>query len=145
MRKVEVTVHIQTSPEEVIRAFTDQAMLSGWWQVQRSLIEPKRGGVYTLAWNITQTGFGYVSSGVVTAYHANRELIIGDLVYLNPERPILGPMSLTVRARRKDDLTEVYICQDGYRSGKDWDWYYEAVKYAWPVVLQNLKVYLEDR
>jgi hypothetical protein len=52
-------------------------------------------------------------------------------------------MSLTVRAEQNKGETEVYLCQDGYGEGGDWDWYYEAVKYAWSEVLKTLKEYLE--
>ena len=33
----------------------------------------------------------------------------------------------------------------GYQSGGDWDWYYEAVTAAWPVVVKTIKDYLEKR
>lgn len=52
-------------------------------------------------------------------------------------------MSLTVRAEQQGDLTEVHLCQDGYQYGEDWDWYYEAVKEAWPAVMKSFKAYLE--
>lgn len=60
-----------------------------------------------------------------------------------PERPFLGSMGLTVRAVKNDGLTNVYLCQDGYQEGDDWDWYYQAVKEAWPNVMQEFKKYLE--
>ncbi len=57
---------------------------------------------------------------------------------------MLGPMTLTIMATQKAAITEVYLCQDGYQDGPDWTWYYEAVKQAWPVVMQELKNYLEQ-
>jgi hypothetical protein len=54
-------------------------------------------------------------------------------------------MMLTIRAMKKDsDITELYLCQEGYGQGSDWDWYYEAVKQAWPAVVNTLKEYLEN-
>jgi hypothetical protein len=50
---------------------------------------------------------------------------------------------LTVSAKQKWNSAELTLCQDGYQNGVDWDWYYEAVKLAWPSVAQNLKKYLE--
>ncbi|HNT20823.1 MAG TPA: hypothetical protein PKL70_10385 [Saprospiraceae bacterium] len=52
-------------------------------------------------------------------------------------------MSLTMRAKDLGGTTELYLCQDGYRDGEDWDWYYQAVREAWPKVLVTLKQYLE--
>ena len=143
MRKVEVNINIHTSPEKVITAFTDPDMLKEWWFVEKTLIEKKSGGLYTLAWNVTEKGFGYVSTGIIKSYLKDKELIIEKIVYLNPDKPILGPMTLSIKTQEKEGMTEVYLCQDGYQTGKDWDWYYEAVKQAWPDVMNTFKKYLE--
>ena len=144
MRKVEVTIPIQTKPETVISAFTEPEMLREWWGVERSLIENKVGGVYTIAWSISSNGFGYVSTGVISEYDPQHTLVISNFVYLNPEKPFLGPMSLTIKSKATASGAELYLCQDGYRDGGEWDWYYDAVKNAWPVVVDNLKKYLES-
>lgn len=143
MRKVEVTTTIQTTPEKIISAFTEPEMLKDWWNVERTLIDKKPGGVYVLAWNISEKGFGFVSSGIIKEYKPASLLAIDNFVYLNPEKPFLGPMSLTVSAKRKEGNAELYLCQDGYQSGSDWDWYYEVVKQAWPAVVKMLRNYLE--
>lgn len=143
MRKVEVNILIKTKPKNVIKAFTDPKMLSEWWNVEKTLIEKKEGGLYTLAWNMSEKGFGYVSSGIIKKYDSEKELVISDFIYLNSEKPFLGPMQLTIRANEKNGITDVYLCQDGYQNGKEWDWYYEAVKEAWPNVMKEFKKYLE--
>jgi uncharacterized protein YndB with AHSA1/START domain len=143
VKKVEAIIEIRTTPQQIIKAFTDLKMLEDWWHVERALVEKKAGGLYILAWNISEMGFGYVSSGTFKTYVPDKEIVVENLIYLNPERSFLGPMSLTVRATKAKELTSVYLCQDGYQSGRDWDWYYEAVKNAWPSVLQDLKKYLE--
>lgn len=143
MRKVEVIIDIEATPEKIISAFTDYDMLNDWWGVERNLIDKKAGGLYTLAWNISDKGFGYVSTGIIRDYQPGKILVIDNFVYLNPDRPFLGPMKLTIRVKGKGELTELYLCQDGYQSGPDWDRYYEAVKDAWPKALQGLKDYLE--
>ncbi|MBR9998942.1 MAG: SRPBCC domain-containing protein [Cyclobacteriaceae bacterium] len=143
MKKVEVKVRVKTTPENIISAFTNPDKLRTWWLVERALIDKKPDGLYTLAWNITENGFGYVSTGIIKEYKSGRELVIDHMVYLNPERPFFGPMKLTVRAEKKNETTMAYICQEGYQEGKDWDWYYSAVKQAWPAVIQRLKEYLE--
>lgn len=60
MKKVEVNLSINTTPEKVIQAFTDPNQLGEWWGVEKSLIQKKIGGLYTLAWSITEKGMGYV-------------------------------------------------------------------------------------
>jgi len=144
MKKVEVTINIRAKPERIISAFTDAKKLLDWWGVERSLIETKPGGLYTLAWNISNKGFGYVSTGIISEYQRDQKLVIEKLVYLNPERSVLGPMKLIVEAKEKNDGSELYLCQDGYRESGDWDGYYEAVHQAWPVVAKELKKYLEE-
>ena len=49
MRRVESDIEIIVSPEKAIRAFTDPALLKSWWGVEKSLLELKPGGIYTLA------------------------------------------------------------------------------------------------
>lgn len=143
MRKVEVIENIKVSPDIIIYAFTDTKMLKDWWGVERTLIEKKVGGLYTLAWNISDKAIGFVSTGIIRDYNSKNTLVIDNFVYLNPDKPFLGPMTLTIRAKEKGNISELYLCQDGYQHGTDWDWYYEAVKQAWPTVLQTLKRYLE--
>ena len=144
MKKVEVNLQINAKPEEVIKAFTNPTMLKEWWGVEKNLIQKKAGGLYIIGWDITEKGMKYVSTGVIKKYNPKLELEIADFAYLNPEKSFLGPMTLTVRAVEKNEVTEVYLCQDGYQEGEDWDWYYEAVKEAWPQVMKALKKYLEQ-
>jgi hypothetical protein len=40
-------------------------------------------------------------------------------------------------------ITSLLLIQGNYQQDKDWDWYYHAVKDAWPKVLEALKNYLE--
>jgi hypothetical protein len=143
--KVEINLPIQAPAKKIISAFLDPHMLKDWWSVERTLIEQKVGGTYLLAWNVTPQGFGYVASGVIGEFDPGHSLIIENYCYLNPERAILGPMRLIVRAWHLDDqTTQLYLCQDGYQQGGDWDWYYQSVKQAWPMVGDVLKNYLEQ-
>jgi len=145
MKKVEVNTQVRTSPKNVIQAFTDPTMLKEWWGVEKSLIQKKVGGLYTITWKVTENGIGYVSSGIIKKYHPEKELVIGDFVYLNPEKTYLGPMTLTIRAEENNGMSEVYLCQDGYQEGDSWDWYYQAVVEAWPMMMKELKKYLENK
>jgi uncharacterized protein YndB with AHSA1/START domain len=144
MRKVEVTQTIATTPGRIIQAFVDQNLLNGWWGVQRSLIELKSGGLYILGWDISDKGFGYLSTGTIKTYEPDGILEVDNYLYCNPQRPFFGPMTLTVKVRPQGNKTsEIYLCQDGYREGADWDWYHNVVVDAWPVVVNSLKDYLE--
>jgi uncharacterized protein YndB with AHSA1/START domain len=80
MRKVEVKINIRTSPEKVIAAFTNPDMLKEWWFVEKTLIEKKSGGLYTLTWNVTDKGFGYVSTGIIKSYITDKELVIENFL-----------------------------------------------------------------
>jgi uncharacterized protein YndB with AHSA1/START domain len=143
MRKVEVSSIIQTTPDRIISAFTEPEMLREWWAVERTLIDNKKGGLYTLAWNISDKGFGFISTGIIEEYNPANTLVIENFVYLNPDKPFFGPMKLTVKAEPKGNGSVLYLCQDGYQSGAHWDWYYDVVKQAWPAVVLTLKEYLE--
>lgn len=143
MRSVRTSLEINVSPETALDAFTEFHHLQMWWGVERALIEKRDGGVYTLAWGITDAGLKYISSGTIRSYQPGRLLEIVNLVYLNPEKPPLGPMSLLIRVQPAARGTLLELTQDGYQSGEVWDWYYEAVKTAWPAVLLELKKYLE--
>ncbi|MBI3112412.1 MAG: SRPBCC domain-containing protein [Ignavibacteriales bacterium] len=145
MRSVHSTIEINISPNKVLDAFTEFDLLKDWWGVERALIEKQNGGVYTLAWGITDAGFKYISSGTIDSYQPGNHLEIVNLVYLNAEKPPLGPMSLLIRVKPHNHGTLLDLTQDGYQSGETWDWYYEAVRKAWPAVLLELKKYLEKK
>lgn len=144
MKKVESRIEIKTSPEKTLDAFTDYDLLKQWWKVERALIEKRNGGVYSLAWNISEAGFKYISSGIISSFKPNEHLYIENFLYFNPEKQILGPMSLKIEVKEQGSVTKLYLCQDGYKDGKDWVWYYETVKQAWPIVLEKLKKFLES-
>jgi uncharacterized protein YndB with AHSA1/START domain len=144
MRKVEVNIDINTQPEKIIQAFTDPEMLRGWWGVERALIDKRTGGIYSVAWQITDKGFGYISTGIIKEYQLNSILEIENFAHFNPDKPILGPMTLMIKVLEKSPgVTALYLCQDGYQTGDEWDWYYESVQDAWPKVAKTLKEYLE--
>lgn len=143
MKKVEASIKIRQQASTVFNAFVEPAMLKGWWGVERCLIEKKQGGLYSLAWDITEKGFHYISSGVITVFIPGKELLVDHFVYFNPERSILGPTYLGIRMLENNGITELMLTQGNYQQDKDWDWYYQAVKDAWPKVLEALKNYLE--
>jgi uncharacterized protein YndB with AHSA1/START domain len=147
MRNVESQLEIAVLPEKVILAFTDAELLRGWWGVERSLIETKPGGIYTIAWGISEHGIKYVSSGIIKNYDPAGLLHIEKYVYLNPEKSFLGPLELEIKTIAKDKGCNLYLRQGPYpeNRGADWGWFYEAVVDAWPKVLLGLKKFLEEK
>jgi uncharacterized protein YndB with AHSA1/START domain len=144
MRKVEAVIDIHADPGKVIHALIDPVDLANWWSVERCYVEPKKDGIYLLAWQVSENGFRYVSTGIITDYRPAECLRIEKMMYLNPDRSLLGPMSLEITAKKMTDHTRVFVCQDGYGESEDWSWYYDAVKNAWPIALEQLKKYLES-
>lgn len=143
MKKVEAEISLQVEPARALAAFTDPDMLAEWWGVEKQFIELQQGGLYTLAWHISDQGIQYVSTGRINAYEEGRRLEVVDMLYLTPDKPFLGPMRLLVKTRPTKNGCVLTVLQDGYQDGPVWDAYYESVVHAWPPALQNLKAYLE--
>jgi uncharacterized protein YndB with AHSA1/START domain len=143
VRSVEASIDLPMSPQEVLDAFLKQEHLKAWWGVERSLVEPRKGGLYTLVW---QTGTGcleYVSTGIIAEYLPACQLKVDRMAYINPSKQVLGPMELLVLTTPQEDhTTQLTVIQTGYQTGPDWDWLYKAVQKAWPEVLQQIKAYL---
>lgn len=142
-RRVSRSIQIQASAARVLEAFLEPKLLEQWWGVARARVEPRRGGVWAAAWGEPGQGYRYVVSGVVKSLKPARRLKLEPLIYFNWERPVLGPMRLTISVREKDGRTRVSVRQDGYGEGPDWDWYYDAVVKGWKDTLSNLKEFLE--
>lgn len=143
MKKTEATITINRKPSDVLDAFTEFETLQGWWGVQKALIEKNPGGLYCLGWDITEEGFKYVTSGTINKYEIGSLLEIINYTYFHPNLPILGPMKLSIQVKPENGKSSLTVIQSDYQDGEDWDWYYEAVKVAWPEVLKTLKTFLE--
>lgn len=143
MKKVDTTIEIRKPASVVFDAFTEPAMLKKWWGVEKCLIEKKQGGLYSLAWEISDKGFHYISTGVITVFIPPKELLIDHFVYFNPEKNILGPTYLGIRLNENNGVTTLHLTQGNYQSGGDWDWFYNSVKDSWPKVMEMLKKFLE--
>src|SRR5258705_5487623 len=139
MRKVETAIEIHQPASKVFDAFIEPAQLKSWWAVDSCLIEKKQGGLYSLAWEASNKGFHYISTGIITVFIPGRELLIDNFVYFNPEKQILGPTFLSIRLQEDNNFTAVRLIQGGYQYGVDWAWFCDSVKEAWPKVLEDLK------
>lgn len=142
MRFVESSILIDKPASVVLSAFTDHQHLKNWWGVERSLIELKKGGLYSLVWQ-TNNAINFVSTGVIEEYLPGCQLKVERMAYFNPHRPVFGPMALMILTTPEEIGTTLTVVQSGYQHGSDWDWYYHAVKDTWPLVLVKIKDYLE--
>ncbi|HET9057806.1 MAG TPA: SRPBCC domain-containing protein [Chitinophagaceae bacterium] len=144
MRSVQAEIEIKAHPVRIIQAFLDAEDLRRWWGVARSLVQQKPGGMWVMAWDVTHSGMKYVTSGIIDTMHADGFLRVTHLVYLHPEKHILGPMELEITVQAVDQNSSIIrVEQFGYLYGGDWDWYYESVVQGWPYSLNLLKEYLE--
>lgn len=144
MRSVETSICIDRAPALVLSAFTDPRHLQNWWKVERTQIDLKKGGLYSLVWQISEKGMGYVSTGIISEYIPACQLRIEQLAYFNPQYGILGPMQLYIFTTPEEGKTTLHIIQSGYQTGDEWNPYFNATKEAWPVVAVHIKEYLEN-
>ncbi|MBL7748472.1 MAG: SRPBCC domain-containing protein [Chitinophagaceae bacterium] len=146
MRTVTCDIEIDTTKEQIIHSFTNAEMLKGWWGVEKSCIDLKPGGIYALAWGLSEAGMRYISTGIIKDYEKESILHIGDYMYLSTERPFLGPLSLIIETTATANGASLHLQQGPYPKdvSEDWEWYYNVVSEAWPKVLLELKNYLEN-
>lgn len=143
MRSVEASITVAATPDEVLSQFLNLESMRGWWGVERGLVEARAGGVWAVAWGISSAGFHYASTGIIKEYRPGQRLSFDQMLYFNPERPILGPMQISIVVEEHQKGCEIEVRQTGYGEGDDWDWYYQAVVEGWPMALESLKRYVE--
>jgi len=143
MREVRAEIRINAPADRCLQGFINVETMRQWWGVDRGLVEPKPGGMWALAWERSEHGFRYVSTGRIKAYSSGKYLDIENLVYFNPDHVVFGPLRLTILVKTKNGGTHLSLVQDGYGEGPEWDWYYDAVLHAWPRALEALKKFLE--
>lgn len=132
MREVQAEIVIAATPESTLEAFVSVPAMCQWWGAARGIVEKSPGGVWALVWAVSEAGSRYAMTGMVKAFRPGQLLYLEKVLYFSPERPILGPMEITVRVERGEGGTRLLARQTGYGDGPDWDWYYEAVLEAWP-------------
>ena len=120
-RSVDTTATISASPERVLQAFLKADDLEAWWKVSRSLVENKVGGVWSVTWDDwgpKKTQHAWV--GVIETMTPQR-LVVGHLVMIEPDMPLLGPMQLEITVQPTEGGTSVTVSHRGYRYGDHWD------------------------
>lgn len=143
MKFVESEIRIRSNPERILEALLDPEQLKLWWAVDDAFIQKKDGGLYTLVWMKTEAGMKFISTGKIKLFNFRSHLELEDMMYLNSEKPIIGPCSIRYDVVAKSNYSMLKVKQSGFKKGKDWNWYYKAVTDGWPQALVFLKKYLE--
>jgi uncharacterized protein YndB with AHSA1/START domain len=144
IRSVETEKHISTSADKVLLAFLDEDHLKAWWKVSRALVEPKNGGVWSIAWDDWGTEkTQHTWTGVIEELTPNR-LLIGQLVMNEPGMPLLGPMQIEISVIPSGSGTLLSVSHRGYRYGEHWDTLYEMVVQGWDHVLGDLETWMVE-
>jgi uncharacterized protein YndB with AHSA1/START domain len=143
-RTVEATTNISASPGEVLEAFLDDGDLKAWWKVSRTLVEQKEGGVWSITWDDwgdEKTHHAWI--GVIENLTADR-LVIGHLVMIEPDMPLLGPMQLEIRVKPARGGTTLTLSHRGYQYGDHWDKIYDMVVNGWDHVLGDMEAWVQE-
>ena len=143
-RSVDTDVVISATPEKVLQAFLNDDDLKAWWRASRSLVEPEAGGVWSITWDDwgpekTQHAW----SGVIEEMTPNR-LVIGRLVMIEPDMPLLGPMQLEITVKPAEGGTLLSLSHHGYRYGEHWDTMYDLVVQGWDHVLHDMQAWFRE-
>ena len=143
-RTVETTRFISASPEEVLTAFLSDADLKAWWKVSRTLVEQKQGGIWSITWdNWGEEKPQHAWIGVIEEITPNR-LLVGHLVMIEPDMPLLGPMQLEISVKPTDGGTSLTVSHRGYRYGDHWDTIHDMVVNGWAHVLGDMEAWVQE-
>ncbi len=140
-REVVTTVIIAAQPERVLQAFLDGDDLRGWWKVSRSLVKQEPGGTWAVTWDdYGEERSSHVWTGVIQEI-GPRRLLIGDMVLVEPGRPLFAALQIEIIVEPADTGCALTVIHRGYRYGADWDWIHEIVIAGWQHVLGDLQAY----
>jgi uncharacterized protein YndB with AHSA1/START domain len=143
-RTVETTRIIPASPAQVLNAFIDGSDLRGWWKVSRSLVEPKKGGIWSVTWDDwgeEKTHHAWI--GVIEEITPDR-LLVGHLVMIEPDMPLFGPLQLEISVDPVDHGTSLTVSHRGYRYGDHWDKIHGLVVSGWNHVLGDMEIWARE-
>ena len=129
--RIETTVEIEATPQEVWEALTIGEQLDGWWIGAPNEFEPKLGG------KVRQTFGGEVSESTITAWDPPRHYV--DEGTPGPDG-VVHAMEVTVEGR--SGTTTVRFVHSGFL-GDDWEAEYEALSEGDPMYLHQLVQYVQ--
>lgn len=143
-RSVVTTRDMPAAPDRVLQAFVSDTDLKAWWKVTRSLVESRSGGVWSISWDDWGEERTHHSwTGVIEEISAEK-LVIGRMVMIEPDMPLLGPMRLEIAIAPAENGSSVTVTHSGYGYGDHWDTMYELVVTGWDHVLGDLQEWFRE-
>jgi hypothetical protein len=149
MREFTHTLSVSAAPAAVLDAFFSHAALAAWWRVTRSSCTPHPLGSYALEWPSTEWRddtlgrLGGAFNGTVIEFRPEREFFVADACWVAPDGDPIGPMALEVHCSVHGYRTQLHVRQSGWQDSRRWTRYYEVLASAFPVALEELRVYVE--
>ncbi len=128
--RIDVSVEIEATPEEVWEALTVGRQLDGWWIGAPNDVEPRLGGT------VRQTFGDQVSESTVTAWDPPHRF--ADAGTPGPDG-VVHALEFTVEGR--SGTTTVRLVHSGFL-GDDWEAEYEALSEGDPMYLNQLAEYV---
>jgi hypothetical protein len=142
-KNVTSEIRINRPAQEIIKALIEQEHLKKWWGVDSAFVQKKDGGLYTLTWMRTMEGIKFVQTGKINVLNLRSHLYLEDVLYINYEKPIMGPYSIKFDVIEKPHYSVLKVVQNGFEKHELGEWYYKSVVDGWPQALMFLKNYLE--
>lgn len=140
-RQFHGAVGIAAPRQRVLAAFLDARALASWFGADEARVEPRRGGVWSLAWMVGSDGPRLSAAGKIDILDGHLE--VRDIVYRRGDEELPGKLRLEVRLTGEGDVTSLFVAEDGYGKGPAWDALLADVATAWGDALARLKVLLE--
>ena len=129
--RIETSVEIEATPEEVWEALTIGEQLDGWWIGAPNEVEPRLGG------KVRQTFGGQVSESTITAWDPPHHFV--DEGTPGPDG-VVHAMEFTLEGR--SGTTTVRFVHSGFL-GDDWESEYEALSEGDPMYIHQLAQYVQ--
>ena len=150
MREFDHSVAIAATPARVLDAFFNEADLSAWWHVSRSLCHARSFGNYAVEWPPTEWAddvlgrWGGAFRGTVIDFKPGKEFFIADAYWLPPDGEPIGPMAFEATCSLVSGRTVLHIRQSGFEHSDRWTRYYDVISTGLMVALEELKKHVES-
>ena len=151
MREFDHSVAIAATPARVLDAFFNEADLSAWWHVSRSLCHARSFGNYAVEWPPTEWTddvlgrWGGAFRGTVIDFKPGKEFFIADAYWLPPDGEPIGPMAFEATCSLVSGRTVLHIRQSGFEHSDRWTRYYDVISTGLMVALEELKRHVEQQ
>lgn len=132
-RRIEITVQIRATPEELWPALTEAAGLMNWFPPKASVSAPGVGGVITYTW-----GEGVDVPVTCTVWEPGRRLTLSDTTGW------AGPALITDYVLEgQGGTTTLRFVNSGFGLEAEWDEVFDAMKAGWGWFFTQLRLLFE--